>query len=119
MALIKTDVTNFVDELGAGVFKEKLAHILSDVALGVITHGGGKKTGKVTVEFHLAQLGENEQVIIAHKLGFSVPTKRGKRSEEDVTDSTMFVGKGGRMTVDVPKEENSGQFALVHGKDGV
>lgn len=108
----KTNVDDFIEELGAGVFKEKLAHSLSEAALGTILHGEKNRKGKVVIEITLERFGENEQVMIAHKLGLSVPTKRGKRTEEDTTDTAMFVGKGGVMTIDPPKEDNNGQFNL-------
>ena len=108
----KTNVDDFINELGAGVFKEKLAHALSDAALGTVLHGDKSRKGKVVIEISLSRFGENDQVIIGHKLGLSVPTKRGKRTEEDTTDTAMFVGKGGAMTIDPPMEENSGKFNL-------
>ena len=109
-----TDVVDFIDELGAGVFKEKLAHILSDVAQGVVLHGGKNKKGKVVIELTLQQVGDNEQVMIGHGLKHVTPTRRGKRSEEDVSHTSMFVGKGGEMTINPPKEDNNGQFSLDH-----
>ena len=117
MSIKPTDVNDFFDELGAGVFKQKLAHVLSEVAAGVIAYGGGKRKGKVTIELSIAQLGENEQLLINQKLAFELPLKRGKRMETDVTDSAFFVGIGGEITATEPREENSGQFNLVHSID--
>ncbi|QLB43271.1 hypothetical protein [Mannheimia pernigra] len=48
--MAKTNVPEFLDELDCGIFKDKLATALSEVALGVLTHD---KKGKVTVEFSL------------------------------------------------------------------
>lgn len=114
-----TNVDDFVDELGAGVFKEKLAHVLSEAALGTVLHGGGSKKGKVTIELTFQQIGENEQVVVSHKLAHVTPTKRGKRSEEDVTETPMFVGKGGKLTIAPPKEDNNGQYSLDQEQDGI
>ena len=108
----KTNVNDFIDELGAGVFKEKLGHVLSDAAMATVMHGIGNKKGKVCIEFTFQQIGENEQVVVSHKLSSSLPTKRGKKSEEDTTDTPMFVGKGGILTIDQPKEDDHGQFSL-------
>lgn len=115
----QTNVKDFIEELGAGVFIEKLAHVLSDAALATITHGNGTKKAKVTIELSLKQLGDNNQVSISHKLAHVTPTKRGKRSEEDITETAMFVGKGGVMTINPPKEEITGQFALEKEQDGI
>ena len=59
-------------------------------------------------------MGDNDQVIVSHKLSTSNPTKRGKKAEEDITDTAFFVGKGGVLTINPPKEEASGQFSLEH-----
>jgi hypothetical protein len=81
-----TDVTEFMDELNAGVFKEKLAAVLSDAALGICVHGGAAvQKAKVVVEFSITQVGENPQVIVAHTLSSTIPTKRGKKMEVDTT----------------------------------
>ena len=117
----QTDVNDFIEELGAGVFKDKLAHILSDTALGTILHGNGKK-GKVTLEFTLEQISDNDQVMVFHKLSHSTPTKRGKKAEEDTTATPFYVGKGGVLSITVPKENEGGQqnaaLILTMQKDG-
>ena len=113
-----TNVDDFIGELGAGVIKDKVAHVLSEAALATVLHGGGNKKGKVGLEFTFTQVGENDQVIVSTKITQSIPTKRGKMTMEDSTDTPMFVGKGGVLTVDAPREENSGQFGLVSEIDG-
>ncbi len=114
----KTDVDALFSELGAGLVKEKLSVLLSDVALGTVLHGIGNMKGKLSIEFTFTQVGENDQVILSHKISHSTPTKRGKRSEEDLTQTPFFVGKGGQLTIDQPKEGNDGQFSLSSIRDG-
>lgn len=75
-----------------------------------ILHGTGGKKAKVSLEFTFQQMGDNDQVIVSHKLSTSNPTKRGAKSETDLTDTAFFVGKGGVLTINPPKEEISGQF---------
>lgn len=111
----KTNFSDFMAEQNCGITLEKIEHILSDAALATVLHGIGNKKGKVNLEFSLSKIGDGEQVIISTKLSCSIPTKRGKKSEEDITDTPMFVGKGGQLTIDQPKEDNNGQFALVQG----
>lgn len=113
MADRKTNVADFIGECNAGIFIEKLAHALSDAAQAQIFHGGGNKKAKVSLEFTFQQMGDNEQVIVSHKLSTSNPTKRGKKFEEDITDTAFFVGKGGTLTINPPKEEDSGQYSLA------
>ncbi|WP_435234515.1 hypothetical protein ACR30L_12125 [Psychromonas sp. PT13] len=109
----KTNVDSFVSELEAGMFKEKLAHMLSDVALGQIIHNGGNRKGKVNIELSFSQVGDNNQVMIASKLSHITITKRGVKSEQTTTETPMYVGKGGMLSIDQPKEEFSGQFNLT------
>lgn len=109
---IKTDVNAFISELEAGIFKEKLAHMLSDVALGQVVNNGGNRKGKVNVEFSFQQVGDNNQVMISSKLSHTTITKRGMKSEQTTLETPMFVAKGGQLTIDQPKEEFNGQFGL-------
>lgn len=108
----QTNVTDFFDNLNAGVFKEKLGVILSEAALGTMLHGIGAKKGKITIDISFQQLGDNNQVVVTHKIAKSVPTKRGKKMEEDITDTAFYVGHGGVLTIEPPKEEADGQFSL-------
>ena len=112
-----TNVSAFISSLSAGIIEEKLSIILSKAALATALHGEGNKKGKVGVEFTFQRFGEGEQVMISAKLSCSVPTKRGKSTEEDTTDTPMFVGKGGVLSIDAPKEDNNGQFQLIPGKE--
>lgn len=91
-----TDVTKFIADLDGGLFEEKLSHALSNVAGAVCTLGS---QGEVSVKFTFKQIGSGHQVSVAHKLVFSVPTKRGKLSEEDTTETPMHVGRRGKLSL--------------------
>ena len=114
----KTNVADFLGECNAGILAEKIAVALSDAAMAQINHGGGNKKAKLTIEFGFQQMGDNEQVIVSHKIASSLPTHRGKKSEEDVTETAFFVGKGGQLTIDQPKEDSAGQYSLDSQRDG-
>lgn len=114
----KTNVVDFISELNAGILINQLGLTLSEAALATVLHAKGNQKGKVTLELSMAQLGENEQVVITSKLTKSVPTKRGKKYEENITDTPFFVGKGGVLTIDAPKVDNNEQFQLNHETDG-
>ena len=78
-----TVVPDFLGELDAGVFMNKIAAALNTTALGVLN---------VT------------------------PTPRGKASEEDTTETPMWVNKGGKLTI---LQEDQGQlFGINGGVDG-
>lgn len=115
----RTNVATFIGECNAGALMEKLSLVLSEAALAQINHGQGGKKAKVSLEFTLQQVGENEQVIVSHKLATTLPTKRGKKSEEDITETPFFVGWGGQLTIDQPKVDDNDQFGLDHQEDGI
>lgn len=114
----RTNVNDFIGELNAGILINQLGDTLSEAALATVLHGKGNKKGKVNIELSFTQIGENDQVVVSAKLSKSVPTKRGKKSEENITDTPMFVGKGGVLTIDAPKVDDSGQFQLNHESEG-
>lgn len=99
----KNNIPDFIGELDAGLFENKLATALSEVALGVLAND---KQGKVTVEFSFKKMdSDNPSVQIQHKLSYTKPTKRGKSSEEDTTATPMYVHKGGVLSVTPDKEQ--------------
>ncbi|AOM42382.1 hypothetical protein [Xenorhabdus hominickii] len=108
----KTVVPDFLSELDAGVFENKLSASLNAVALGVINNGS---KGKIIIEMDISRLNnsiEEKRVMISHKLKFTSPTPRGKSSEEDTTETPMYVGKGGKLTV---MQEDQGQLFSLNG----
>lgn len=107
-----TNVQDFIGALGAGSFESKLAATLSKCAHGTVLHGRGNKAGKVTIELTLKQVGENSQVIVSHKLSHKTPTPNGSQSEDNVTETPMYVGKNGKLSETAPQEEFDGQYSL-------
>jgi len=93
---MSTNVNEFIGELDAGVFEEKLSRAISDVAAGIVTQG---KPGKVTVTLDMKQIGTSHQVAIDSKLVYVKPTAKGKVSEENTTQTPMYVGIGGKVTL--------------------
>ena len=93
-----TVVPDFLGELDAGVFMNKIAAALNNTALGVLNNGN---KGKVTLTFDFERMGnsvEEKRVRIKHKLQYVTPTPRGKATEEDTTETPMWVNKGGKLT---------------------
>lgn len=100
-----TVVPDFLGELDAGVFMNKIAAALNTTALGVLNNGN---KGKVVLTFDFERMGnsvEEKRVKIKHKLNYSTPTPRGKASEEDTTETPMWVNKGGKLVPIVPTEK--------------
>lgn len=85
-------------EFDAGIFGQKLAKAMADVALNVVTQN---KAGKVTVTLDFTSIaeGRQHQVNIKHKLAFVQPTGNGKVTEENTTATAVYVGPGGKLTL--------------------
>lgn len=94
-----TDLNEFFDELNCGVTRQQLERALSDVALGVVTHGDKGKKGKVVLTFDMSRIGESTQVSLKHRLEYRAPTARGKRTEDVTTETPMHVGRNGKLSL--------------------
>ncbi|HFF8547156.1 TPA: hypothetical protein ACGEYS_000632 [Kluyvera cryocrescens] len=111
-----TVVPDFLGELDAGVFMNKIAAALNNTALGVLNNGN---KGKVTLTFDFERMGnsvEEKRVKIKHKLQYVTPTPRGKATEEDTTETPMWVNKGGKLTI--LQEDQGNLFTLGGDPDG-
>ena len=71
----------------AAYLKPKIGAVLSEVASGVMNT---KTKGKVSLNLEIEPFDEN-RVKIKHKLSYVRPTNRGKISEEDTTETPMYV----------------------------
>lgn len=110
-----TVVPEFLGELDAGVFMNKIAAALNNTALGVLNNGN---KGKVTLTFDFERMGnsvEEKRVKIKHKLQYVTPTPRGKATEEDTTETPMWVNKGGKLTI--LQEDQGNLFTLAGDPD--
>jgi len=94
-----TNLLEILPDLQAGVFVSQIEHALSDAALNICVYGEKGKKAKVSIEFELSRIGESNQVAVAHTVGYSYPTKRGKKSETATTETPMHVGPRGRLTL--------------------
>ncbi|RAH37439.1 hypothetical protein [Halomonas sp. SL1] len=105
-----TDINALFDDLDAGIFRNKFAQALGEAAAGVIQTG---KQGKVTITLDLKQIADSSQVDCSHKLSYTVPTAKGKKSEENTTKTPLYVGRGGKLTL---FPENQGKFDFSQGQ---
>lgn len=108
-----TKVPDFIGELDGGVFENKISMALSEVAFGVLNNG---QKGKVTLTFELDRMSnsvDEKRVMIKHKLAYVRPTPRGKSSEEDTTETPMYVNRGGKLTI---LQEDQGQLLTLAGE---
>lgn len=113
-----TDINELLSNFNAGILKDQLEAVISEVARGVINYGGQKK-GRVAVEFKFDRYGSNEsQIEIAAIIKKEKPTKYGKQTEDVGSEQVFWVGRGGKVTFEQPKEDLNGQYALDQEQDG-
>lgn len=96
MSNLSTNFADLLGDLNAGVFAQQIERALSDTALGVVTTGKG---GRVTITLDLKQIGESNQVAVAHKLSYLRPTAKGRATEEYTTETPMHVGPRGALSL--------------------
>lgn len=92
----KTDVTQMIGELNGGQVEQMLNIALSDAALNTLTHD---KTSEVSLSIKMSRIGDSNQVSAVATVKYKVPTKRGSRSEDYATDTPLYVGAGGKLSV--------------------
>jgi hypothetical protein len=105
-----TDLPEFLNDLDGGVFAEKIARAISDVAAGVIDYDD---KGELTLKFKMSRIGNSYRVGIKHQLTYRVPEANGSYSQVNETESVMHVNPGGRMSV---FPENQGQLLTKQGQ---
>lgn len=104
-----TNLEVFMEQLGAGVVKPILEKLLSDIALACMVHSEKKQKGSLALQLTFYPHAELDQIVISHKLNYSLPTATGKKSEEMRGDCGFFVGLGGRLHEEPPAEDWRGQ----------
>ncbi len=86
--------------LGAGIFEQKVGAILSACALNTVLPDIPGKSSKVTIELELKQIGTSSQVIMFHTIKSKMPTRNGDSAETDKTETPLFVGYGGHLSIE-------------------
>lgn len=95
-------IIDILQEFNAGIFLAQAEEILKQAALGVIYHGTKGKKGKVTLTFSMQRSDDpdkTDMVDVEHAWAIEVPTKRGKKSENNMTETPMHVSRDGRLSI--------------------
>lgn len=108
---------DILGEFNGGVYAAQVEEILRQVALGVVYHGVKNKKGKVTLTFSLSRMDDpdkQDMVDVEHTWIIDVPTKRGKRTETNTTDTPMHVNRDGYLSlIAIDQGDLFGKPALV------
>lgn len=117
MSIKVEQLNDVLGELDCGNFVEKVAAQLAETVMKTV-HTEGKQKGEIIIKLSVAKIGTTDQVMISSRLEHKTPTPRGMKSEHDTTDTPMWVGKGGTLSINQPREDEHKQFGLVHEIDG-
>src|SRR5690554_680737 len=91
-----TDVSTFLADLDGGVFIQKLARALSEVADGVVDNDD---KGRIDIQLKQKRIGHSYQVNTSHTLKYTAPTLRRKIPEKDTTETPIHGNTGGRLSI--------------------
>jgi hypothetical protein len=90
-----SEIGEFIGELGAGVFEEKLARVLNETASAVMAND---RDGEVVLRFKMKPI-SSSQTKVTHSIEFKAPTLNGVKSEKNTTDTVMYVGQKGKLSL--------------------
>ena len=93
---VEMDATQFLADLEAGIFAQKVGAAIVNAARGTVDTG---KAGQVVITLDFRRVGSSRQVNIKHKLAFTEPTALGKMSEDQTTETPMYVNENGTVTI--------------------
>jgi hypothetical protein len=96
------NIIETLEEFNAGVFLMQFEEILKQAALGVIYHGTKGKKGKVTLTIAMSRVEDpdkTDKVLVEHTWAIDAPTKRGKKTETNMTDTEMYVSREGCLSI--------------------
>ena len=92
---MSTDASEFITDLDAGIFAQKLGKSISNCAAAAIDQG---KKATITIKLSFKGIGES-QVGVEQKLEYSYPTKRGNKKEDETTSTAMYIHTDGQVTL--------------------
>lgn len=96
-----TDLGEFASDLDGGIFGEKVAQFISDIASSVVSEevNLNRQSGKLTLSFTFKRFGTSgAQVMVSHKLDANIPTPHGHVNEVETKETPMFVNQGGNCS---------------------
>ncbi|EKO3938737.1 hypothetical protein F7U67_001258 [Vibrio metschnikovii] len=110
-----TNFPKLMQDLDGGVISNVVGLALSNVARAV---SYSDKQGNVKMDLKLKPMGtNNEMVEITVNMSVKEPkTGFGTKSEDFQYTSIAYVGKGGKLTYDRPKEDIRGQLIIEDSK---
>ncbi len=101
-----TDFCDLMPELNGGVLNEMVSRAFAEAANGVTHCDRPKAVAEVTVKFQFRQIGSSMQVEIDHTVSKTIPHYHGKHSDQHTTTTPLFVGTGGKLSINPIKQDD-------------
>ena len=93
------DFSETLPDLDGGVLLEKISRAVRDVATSTVAHGDKGRKGEVTLKLTFDRIGESSQVNCTHKLSYLRLTNKGKQTEENTTETQLYVNRHGALSI--------------------
>lgn len=90
-----TDASEFITDLDAGIFAQKLGKSISNCAAAAIDQD---REATINIKLTFKRIGES-QIGVKHKLDYSYPTTRGNKKEDETTSTAMYIHTTGAVTL--------------------
>jgi len=101
--MANSDLDDVIGEFDVGLFANKIVLAMQQVALGSTEVG---KKGKVVIEMVFNAKAHSSVVNIVHTLKYTKPTEYGDVSEKSTTETHMYVGKKGVLTISPEQQDD-------------
>jgi len=90
-----TDVCEFITDLEAGIFSNKLGTAISHCAAACIEK---ERQAEIKISIKFQRISEG-QVNVIHKLEFAYPTQRGTKREDETDSTAMHMDDRGNVSL--------------------
>lgn len=92
---MSTDVNEFITDLEAGIFANKLGTAISHCAAACIEK---ERQAEIKISLKFQRISEG-QVNVIHKIEFAYPTQRGNKREDETDSTAMHVNERGNVSL--------------------
>jgi hypothetical protein len=90
-----SDIGDFISELGAGVFEEKVQQALKDAGYATMAHAA---PSEITIKLKISPASKSQAKIV-HSIVAKIPQLNGEKTEKNTTHTIMYVGEKGKLSI--------------------
>lgn len=90
-----SDIGDFISELGAGTFEEKVQEALKAAGYSTMKHSG---TSEIVIKLKITPASQTQTKIV-HSIETKMPTLNGSKTEKNSTHTLMYVWEQGKFSI--------------------